>query len=251
MIQTQLLRLDPPYQIISYGGEVALHVATLIVTQETTDAKGKTKLETHCRPVVNYSRKEYFIENPQQLVRHLHFGMSPISGTPHMKGEGTIWDEADVANVTVLGIAGTTTELDWIALAHPLSYAKDPDDFHYRLRRHLVCLRDLGIGVKGYEPDTVEFIVDAYNADNKHVWTDMYLDKCLVYSARAKSMKAAKEAWIEVATVIHKMLLGANSSCSISGAAWREDEALEKLASEASDELWLLENPKPDGKVQD
>ena len=31
MIQTQLLNLEAPYQIISYGGEVALHVATLIV----------------------------------------------------------------------------------------------------------------------------------------------------------------------------------------------------------------------------
>ena len=29
MIQTHMLKLDPPYQIIHAGGEVGLHIATL------------------------------------------------------------------------------------------------------------------------------------------------------------------------------------------------------------------------------
>ena len=30
MIQTHMLKLDPPYQIIHAGGEVGLHIATLV-----------------------------------------------------------------------------------------------------------------------------------------------------------------------------------------------------------------------------
>ena len=33
MIQTHILKLDPPYQIIHAGGEVGLHIATLKMPQ--------------------------------------------------------------------------------------------------------------------------------------------------------------------------------------------------------------------------
>lgn len=42
MIQTHLLKLDPPYQIIHAGGEVGLHIATLIVTKESKTKDGET-----------------------------------------------------------------------------------------------------------------------------------------------------------------------------------------------------------------
>ena len=251
MLQTQLLRLEPPYQIISYGGEVALHVATLIVTQETTDAKGKTKLETHCRPVVNYSRKEYFTQDPQRLEKHLHSDLYPVGCTAHPSAEGTIWDDADVARVKVLGIEGITTELDWMALAQLLSSAKDSNNFNYRIRRVFACLRDLGIRVKGYESDPVVFIVDAYESGPKQFWTDVYVDKSVIYSAPAKSMKAAQKAWVEVAYVFRKFLAGSESAGTIMGAEWNENKELKKLTSEASHQLWTRENPVPDEEVQD
>ena len=249
MLQTQLLRLEPPYQIISYGGEVALHVATLIVTQETTDAKGKTKLETHCRPVVSYSRKEYFTQDPQRLEKHLHPDLYPGWCTPHPSAEGTIWDEADVASVEVLGVEGITTELDWMALAKLLSCAKNSYDFTRRLQRLFSCLRDLGIRIKGYESDPVVFIVDAYESGPKQFWTDVYVDKSVIYSASAENVEDLLSTWAEVAFIFHKLLAGSESSCSIIGAQWSENKDLNKLVSEANHQLWLSENPEPDEEI--
>ena len=54
MIQTQLLRLDPPYQIISAGGQVGIQLATLIVTEEKTADEGQYVIDTHSHPVVSY-----------------------------------------------------------------------------------------------------------------------------------------------------------------------------------------------------
>ena len=58
MIQTQLLRLDPPYQIISAGGRVGIQVATLIVTEDKTTEDGGYAVDTHSHPVVNYGLKQ-------------------------------------------------------------------------------------------------------------------------------------------------------------------------------------------------
>lgn len=44
MIQTQLLRLEPPYQIIAAGGNVGIQVATLIVTEDKTTPECVTLL---------------------------------------------------------------------------------------------------------------------------------------------------------------------------------------------------------------
>ena len=41
MIQTHMLKLAPPYQIIHAGGEVGLHIATLVVTKESETEDGK------------------------------------------------------------------------------------------------------------------------------------------------------------------------------------------------------------------
>ncbi len=57
MIQTQLLPLRPPYQIIAACGYVGLQVATLIVTEETRDETGSYGITTHSHPVVNYACK--------------------------------------------------------------------------------------------------------------------------------------------------------------------------------------------------
>lgn len=242
MIQTQLLRLEPPYQIIANGGEVALHVATLIVTQEKTDAKGRTRIETHCRPVVNYSRKEFFAESPQWLERHHSDDESPAARTPHPSAEGTIWDQADVAHVNVLGIAGVTTELSWKALTSNISESKNTDEFKYRLRRNMACLRDLAISVKRCESDPAIFFVDINKMNTKQLWTDVFFDGQVIFSAAVKTMKAAQEAWIEVIRVLRKFLIGENTLVSFRSAPWKEGkdgEALQKLASEADNILDL------------
>ena len=57
MIQTQLLKCDKPYQIISAAGKVGIQVATLIVTEDKVDVDGNYLIDTHSHPVVNYADK--------------------------------------------------------------------------------------------------------------------------------------------------------------------------------------------------
>lgn len=247
MIQTQLLKLEAPYQIISYGGEVALHVATLIVTQEKTDSKGRSKLETHCHPVVNYSDKEFFIERPERLVNHLcddNGGM-----TPHPKAAGTIWDKVDVSMVKVIGIAGITKELSWKEVANALTYAKDVNDYHLQIRRMSACLRDLGIPVIPYKDDIVPFVVDAYKVDDKQMWTDVFLDRTVIYSAATKNMKQAQKAWIEVGKVCEQLLIRFEPIIHYIAAPWNKDKALAKAANDCNFYMPEYPFPKSDGKV--
>ena len=63
MIQTQLLRLDPPYQIISAGGRVGIQVATLIVVDELDSSFNRRRffsinIDFHSYHVVNYVLKQ-------------------------------------------------------------------------------------------------------------------------------------------------------------------------------------------------
>ena len=62
MIQTQLLRLDPPYQIITAKGRVGIQVATLIVVEEKEltrrNITPRTYIEYHSYPVVSYGLKQ-------------------------------------------------------------------------------------------------------------------------------------------------------------------------------------------------
>ena len=63
MIQTQLLRLDPPYQIISAGGRVGIQIATLIVANEVDMSHNRfghisNYVEYHSFPVVSYGLKQ-------------------------------------------------------------------------------------------------------------------------------------------------------------------------------------------------
>ena len=57
MIQTQLLKLDPPYQIVACKGEIGIQIATLIVTEETRGENGEYGITTHSHPVVSNVNK--------------------------------------------------------------------------------------------------------------------------------------------------------------------------------------------------
>ncbi len=103
MIQTQLLRLDPPYQIISAGGQVGIQLATLIVTEEKSSTPGEYIIDTHSHPVVCYGLKE-------GLVEEFKYG----SGYPEeernrnnrLQPEGAVWNKVEVSDIRVLGLAG-------------------------------------------------------------------------------------------------------------------------------------------------
>ncbi len=95
MIQSQLLRLDPPYQIISAGGLVGIQLATLIVIDDKTDRDGNYAVETHSHPVVSYSPKLLYPPPRNSVARR-------ISLAP----EGAVWNKVEVSDIHVLGIAG-------------------------------------------------------------------------------------------------------------------------------------------------
>lgn len=101
MIQTQLLRLDPPYQIISAGGRVGIQVATLIVTEDKTRG-GRYAIDTHSHPVVSYGLK-------QGLDEALKYTSDPdeySKVTSRFQPEGAVWNKVEVGDVRILGLAG-------------------------------------------------------------------------------------------------------------------------------------------------
>ncbi len=104
MIQTQLLKCDKPYQIISAAGMVGIQVATLIVTEDKIDKDGNYLIDTHSHPVVNYANKEglaeelnYYDGNPDNEYKY----------TRRLKPEGAVWNKVEVRDVRVLGLVGT------------------------------------------------------------------------------------------------------------------------------------------------
>lgn len=133
MIQTQLLRLDPPYQIISAGGRVGIQIATLIVAKEidlSNNRRGNVSgyVEYHSYPVVSYGLK-------QGLEEEIKYNNNPLDDEAswairrRMQPEGAVWSGVEVKDVRVLGIAGAKNEpvgLDTFAYLIPTAYGYDP-----------------------------------------------------------------------------------------------------------------------------
>ena len=103
MIQTQLLRLDPPYQIVSAGGQVGIQVATLIVTDDRLNEFGDYSIDTHSHPVVSYGLK-------QGLENELNYGGShpdeEYERYQRLQPEGAVWNRVEINDIRVLGLAG-------------------------------------------------------------------------------------------------------------------------------------------------
>lgn len=103
MIQTQLLRLDPPYQIISAGGQVGIQVATLIVTEDKSSTPGEYLIDTHSHPVVCYGLKDGMVE---ELKYGSSFPDVVDERNQRLQPEGAVWNKVEVSDIRVLGIAG-------------------------------------------------------------------------------------------------------------------------------------------------
>ena len=103
MIQTQLLRLDPPYQIISAGGRVGIQVATLIVTEDKTRG-GRYVIDTHSHPVVSYGLKQGLEDALKYNTYADPYEYSKI--TSRFQPEGAVWNKVEVGDVYILGLAG-------------------------------------------------------------------------------------------------------------------------------------------------
>ena len=100
MIQTHLLKVDPPYQIITCRGEVGMQIATLVVTEETRDEDGNYGITTHSHPVVTYVDKQLkkqpdsdSFENDPALIAC---------------GEGVVWDKVEVNGTSLVCMSDQT-----------------------------------------------------------------------------------------------------------------------------------------------
>lgn len=53
-MDTQILKLEPPFEYIHCNGSTALHIATMIVYEAKTNGNGEYELITHSHPIVKY-----------------------------------------------------------------------------------------------------------------------------------------------------------------------------------------------------
>lgn len=105
MIQTHLLKLDPPYQIIACRGEVGMQIATLVVTEETRGEDGKYGITTHSHPVVSYVHKPLIKKKIEALP-----GTDDYVDDPTMlpSGEGVVWDKVETTMTKVVCMSDQT-----------------------------------------------------------------------------------------------------------------------------------------------
>ena len=73
-METEILKLDAPYEYIYCNGSIGLHIATMIVYEASVNEDGEYELQTHSHPVVKYRNRP----------------------------GGTVWNRAELTDCTVL-----------------------------------------------------------------------------------------------------------------------------------------------------
>ena len=147
MIQTQLLKLAPPYQIIGCRGEIGVHIATLIVTEETRSEDGKYGITTHSHPVVSYIDKplmsKKMAEDPHQ--DDLLYMADP--------SEGVVWDKVECQDCFTIRFTDSPnrqiSSWDFGRLANQMleEIALDGKWHGHRLMELCSKLEDVGINI--------------------------------------------------------------------------------------------------------
>ncbi len=126
MIQTQLLKADQPYQIISAAGQVGVQVATLIVTEDKLLEDGSYQIDTHSHPVVNYAVKEGLIEDLK------YYNGDPDEEWKYfqrLQPEGAVWNKVEIRDIKVLGLVGAnnlSVDMDTFVRLVPSVPSDDP-----------------------------------------------------------------------------------------------------------------------------
>lgn len=99
IVSTTYVPLQPPYQIIKYGRDIAMQIGTLIVTiqkEGNSDGLGY-EIETHSHPVVSYENKDKMEPNNQLSAYHFL--------------EGAVWNFVEVKDVTTICLSNSV--LPW------------------------------------------------------------------------------------------------------------------------------------------
>ncbi len=114
-MQSHFVKLEPPYQIIHYGGVVGIQIGTLIVVGQ--EFANGIDIYTHSHPVVSYVDK--FQLQKKLGKEHGNRAMAAYYGG----GEGNVWSKVEVSDVDVIGLWDTNRNQD--------SCPFDWDDFVY------------------------------------------------------------------------------------------------------------------------
>lgn len=114
-MQSHFVKLEPPYQIIHYGGVVGIQIGTLIVVGENSFEPKSIDIYTRSHPVVSYVDKNLF--KRKMGNRRSEPGEAAYWGG----GEGNVWSKVEVNDVDVLGL--------WDTDQHQDSYPFQWDDF--------------------------------------------------------------------------------------------------------------------------
>ncbi|MCR4915935.1 MAG: hypothetical protein K6A96_09295 [Prevotella sp.] len=163
MIQTQLLKADPPYQIISAAGRIGIQVATLIVTENKSTKNGYA-IDTHSHPVVNYGLKSLAEKGLKEAQN------KGAEAQCYLQPEGAVWNKVEISDVTVLGLVGITQNISLgdfcsivrpskIGIGKPIAPVWDYDSMFsiYELRHDLLHT--------GIHPEPLPF--DAFDRDEQ------------------------------------------------------------------------------------
>ena len=92
-MQSHLLKLEPPYQIIACRGEIGVQIGTLIVMEETCGDDGKYGITTHSHPVVTYMDKPLTRNNFSKRNSEIDEYPEPVYSVAY--GEGVVWDKVE------------------------------------------------------------------------------------------------------------------------------------------------------------
>lgn len=108
MIHTNVLKLEPPYQIIAAGWHVGIQTATLIVTEDKCEESGNYAFVSHSHPIVSYGLKDFTMMS-DELAERIKTGRSDMCFRP----EGAVWEKVEIRDVLCLGLAGVTKEISF------------------------------------------------------------------------------------------------------------------------------------------
>lgn len=111
-MQSHFVKLEPPYQIIHYGGVVGIQIGTLIVVGENSFDPKSIDIYTRSHPVVSYVDKLQ-LKAKLGKERGDNFKVSQWGG-----GEGNVWSKVEVSDVDVIGLWDVdqdheTCHLEW------------------------------------------------------------------------------------------------------------------------------------------
>ena len=105
-MESHFVKLEPPYQIIHYGGVVGIQIGTLIVVGKEYPGPDGIDIYTHSHPVVSYVDK-------RQLLAKLGKDRGNRDITSYYGGgEGNVWSKVEVSDVDIIGMSDPNADVE-------------------------------------------------------------------------------------------------------------------------------------------